>query len=466
MLKLWNTLHRELETFVPVQPPHVGIYNCGPTVYNPVTLGNWRAYLAVDVLHRVLTFDGYDVRHVMNITDVGHLVGDGDEGEDKVEREAAKRGMDAWQLARFHEQNFLRDMERVNMVTPNVLPRATEHIAEQIAIVKQLEDRGHTYRTSDGIYFDTSTLPSYGSLSGQRLEEKEAGARVVFNEEKRHGSDFALWKFSPAQDTGVKRQMEWESPWGIGFPGWHIECSAMSVKYLGQPFDIHCGGMDLIPVHHENEIAQTVAATGSPLANYWLHNEFLLVDGGRMGKSQGNAYTLDDVIAKGFSPLAYRYFCFGAHYRSKLNFTWEGLEAASHALKKLSMLALTCLVGTPADQDQAVLGNFRAALDADLNTPQALAVLWEFVKSPAPAQVKGATLLEMDRVLGLRLDTLIGSSPKEAPSMVVAKAKERLKARQEKDWQRSDVLRDEIRALGWQIEDSGDGTYSLIPLSE
>ena len=461
MLKIWNTLHRQLEVFEPLHAPEVGVYNCGPTVYNPVTLGNWRAYLTVDLLRRVLLLDGFRVRHVMNVTDVGHLVGDSDDGEDKVEREAAKRGMNAWELARFHEGNFLQDMKRVNMLAPTVLCRATEHIEEQIAMVKQLEEKGFTYRISDGIYFDTSKFAAYGRLSGQRLEEKESGARVTFNEEKKQGSDFALWKFSPAAEAGVKRQMEWESPWGVGFPGWHIECSAMSAKYLGQPFDIHCGGMDLIPVHHENEIAQTEAATDKPLASYWLHNEFLLIDGGRMGKSLGNAYTVDDVIAKGFEPLAYRFFCFGAHYRSKLNFTWDGLTAAAQALKKLRALARTYAVGPVVDEP--TLTAFQQALNTDLNVTQALAIMWDFLKSDASREVKGATLLKMDEVLGLDLRDVIGKTI-AIPEDVRALAEARLLVRQQKDWQRSDVLREELKQKGWLVEDKGDGTYLLEPV--
>ncbi len=460
MLTLWNTLHKREEEFHPVHPPKVGLYNCGPTVYNPVTLGNWRAYLVVDFLRRTLGTLGYEVTHVMNITDVGHLVGDGDDGEDKVEREAKKRGMTAWELARFHETHFLHDMQRVHMLTPHVLPRATEHISEQITLVQELEAHGIAYKISDGIYFDTSKFSAYGALSGQRLEEKEPGARVVVNEEKKHPSDFALWKFSPSVETGVVRQMEWESPWGIGFPGWHIECSAMSAKYLGQPFDIHCGGVDLIPVHHENEIAQTMAATGEPLAHYWLHNEFLLIDGGRMGKSLGNAYTLDDVIAKGFDPLAYRYFCLGAHYRSKLNFTWEALEGAAQALRKLRSMAHGFSLDGAVDDDVWKL--FTDALEQDLNTPRALAVMWDFLKSSATDEGKGATLCKMDEVLGFGLDVVVGR-PYDIPAPIHNLALERQHAREQKDWARSDALRETLAQEGWSIEDKGADGYLLTP---
>lgn len=462
MLRVWNSLHKQEEIFEPLHPGKVGLYTCGPTVYNPLTLGNWRAFLFEDTLKRFLMWSDFQVNHVMNITDVGHLVGDGDEGEDKVEREAAKRGMSAWELARFHETAFLEDMDRLNIVRPTVLPRATEHIPEQIALVQQLERGGFTYRTSDGIYFDTHAFPAYGALSGQRLEEKEAGARVAVNVEKRNPSDFALWKFSPHADTSIKRQMEWESPWGVGFPGWHIECSAMSVKYLGQPFDIHCGGVDHIPVHHENEIAQSEAATGEPLARYWMHNEFLLIDGGRMGKSLGNAYTLQDVMGKGFDPLAYRYFCLGAHYRSKLNFTWDGLMGASQALKKLRFALHACAPGSVLDQK--VLASFREALETDLNTPQALAVLWDFLKSSASPEVKGATIEKMDEVFGLGLHQEIGKRI-EIPYEIQVLAEERQVARTKKDWAESDRLRLQLKQRGWMVEDRGD-VYTLTPDSE
>jgi len=475
MLTFWNTRHRALEPFRPIEDKKVGMYTCGPTVYNPVTLGNWRAFLFDDVLHRTLKFFGYDVTQVMNITDVGHLVGDADEGEDKVEREAAKRGMNALDLARSLEAEFLQGMERLNIEKPEVMPRATEHIAEQIALVQELEKKGFAYRTSDGMYFDTAKFSAYGALSGQKLEDKEAGARVAANLEKRNPTDFALWKLSeplrarPELVEGSpkkKRQMEWDSPWGVGFPGWHIECSAMSVKYLGQPFDIHTGGVDHIAVHHENEIAQSEAASGKPLANFWLHNEFLLVDGRRMGKSEGNAFTLDDLAAKGFDPLDYRYFTLGTHYRTKLNFTWEGLEGARSALKKLRAIArglvgapLAGALGTGQEQGQP-LQQFAAAIEDDLNTPQALAAMWEMLKSDASAEEKSASLLEMDAVFGLRLSEVIGK-PSEVPAEVVALGEERQIARQNKDWKRSDELREAIKQNGWLIEDQSDGGFEL-----
>lgn len=476
MLNVWNTLHRRMEEFRPIRDARVGLYTCGPTVYNPVTIGNWRAFLFDDLVRRSLMFFGYEVTHVMNVTDVGHLVGDGDEGEDKVEREAEKRGMDAWQLARSLEEDFRQGMARLNVLTPDVMPRATEHIAEQIILLQELERKGFTYRTGDGVYFDTSKFAAYGSLSGQRLEEKREGARVEANTEKRHPTDFALWKLSVPKDAhpeprskcGVnsaegslrKRQMEWESPWGVGFPGWHLECSAMSAKYLGQPFDIHCGGVDHVPVHHENEIAQSEAAFGKPLAHYWLHNEFLLVDGRRMGKSERNAYTLDDLVGRGFDPLAYRYYCLGTHYRSKLNFTWEGMEAAQQALGKLRATA-RLLPPAYRESGRVFIDAFRSALADDFHSPQALAAMWDMLKSELPPAEKAAALLKMDEALGFGLDILIGH-PIDIPDRVRRLAEERQSARVKQNWEASDRLREEITAMGWMIEDGPQG-YQLQP---
>ncbi len=456
MLRLWNTATRSLEEFKPIKKGKVGLYACGPTVYNPATIGNLRTYVFEDVLKRTLELLEYKVKHVMNVTDVGHLVGDGDMGEDKVEMAAAKEGKSAWDIAKMYEERFIRDMERLNIRVPSGKdrPHATDYIKEQINLVKKLEKKGFTYRTSDGIYFDTSKFKGYGKLSGQKLEEKEAGARVEVNEEKYHPADFALWKFSP---EGEKRQMEWESPWGVGFPGWHVECSAMSEKLLGQPFDIHCGGVDHITVHHENEIAQSEAAFDKPLANYWLHGEFLLVDGKRMGKSEGNAYTLDDLIAKGFDPLAFRYYCLGTQYRSKLNFTWEGLEGAQNALRKLHAEARRLSIGKGKEIPSA----FIEALEDDLNTPKALAAVWDMLKSGSTDEEKGAMLAQMDNVLGLGLVDTIGHVV-EIPEEVRVMAEERQNVRQNKDWKKSDELREAMKAKGWIVEDTKDG-YELHP---
>lgn len=454
MLQLWNTLHKKLEEFVPIQPGKVGFYACGPTVYNPLQLGNWRKYIVDDTFHRTFLFFGYEVTHVTNITDVGHLVGDTSDGEDKVEREAAKTGKTAWDIARLYEASFVDGLRQLNVLPPTIMPRATEHIAEQIALVEALERKGFTYTISDGVYFDTAKFANYGALSGQTLDEKEAGARVEVNQEKRHPSDFALWKFSPADQ---KRQMEWPSPWGVGFPGWHIECSAMAAKYLGQPFDLHSGGIDHIPVHHENEIAQSEAAYDKPLANYWMHNEFLLVDGGRMGKSMGNAYTLEDFAPKGFDAMDFRYFCLGAHYRSKLNFTWEALEGARNALQKLKRRFLEW-ESTSAQPEKRILDEVKVALENDFATPAVLAWVWDVVgHEEMSSATKRATLLVIDEVLGLGMKDW-KDEKEEVPAEILDLQRQRDEARVNKDWQASDRLRDEIRGRGWVIEDGSQGS--------
>jgi cysteinyl-tRNA synthetase len=409
-----------------------------------------RAFLFADVLCRTLRFNGFTVEQVMNITDVGHLVGDGDEGEDKMIVAMMREGKTAYDIAEFYAQAFFQDLEKLNITPATRYPRATDHIREQIEMIAQLEKNGFTYQTSDGIYFDTSKLPDYGRLSGQRSEEKQAGSRVDMGE-KKNATDFALWKFSPLD---VKREMEWESPWGVGFPGWHIECSAMSKKYLGVPFDVHTGGIDHIAVHHENEIAQTQGAEGELEANYWMHNEFITVDGGKMSKSLGNVYTIDQLIQKGFDPLAFRYLCLQAHYRSKLNFTWESLEGAQNALNRLRQ--------TVRSWDAPKMGcaefeeRFLASLNDDLNTPEALSILWQLVDSHESTSAKAESLLKFDQVLGLNLQSFIGKSV-EIPVEVQHLLDMRAMARSEKNYAESDRLRTEIEKLGFIVEDKSDG---------
>jgi cysteinyl-tRNA synthetase len=451
MLKLWNTATRSLEEVRPIHPGTIGMYACGPTVYQRAHIGNLRAYLFEDVLHRTLLADGLKVRHVVNITDVGHLTDDADAGQDKLEKASATTGTSAWEIARTYTDQFVQDLVELHILKPDAMPKATDHIAEQIALIQQLEQKGFTYSTTDGVYFDTSRFSSYGAFSGQLLEEKEEGARVASNPEKRHPTDFALWKFSP---TGEKRQMEWESPWGVGFPGWHIECSAMARKELGQPFDIHAGGVDHIPVHHENEIAQSVAAFDAPLANLWFHVEFLLVDGQKMSKSLGNTYTLKDLEERGFSPLDLRYFFLGAQYRQKQNFTWEALQAARNARLKLEYAVREWkkpLIGC-ADLE----AEFFAAIHDDLNTPRALSIVWKTVDSEYSTDAKAETMLKMDAVLGLGLTEAIGV-PFVIPADVEVLMKEREEARTAKNWSESDRLRDEILSRGWSVEDTKDG---------
>ena len=453
MIRLHNTLTRQTEEFRPIREGKASVYSCGPTVYWFAHIGNMRAFLFSDLLNRALTYDGLDVNLVMNITDVGHLVGDADEGEDKMLVAMRREGKTAYEIAEFYAQSFFRDLERLNVKPASKYPRATEHVAEQVAMVEQLEKNGFTYRTSDGVYFDTSKLPEYGRLSGQRAEDKMAGARVELGE-KKNPTDFALWKFAP---EGVKREMIWPSPWGEGFPGWHLECSAMSKKYLGVPFDIHTGGIDHIPVHHENEIAQTLGADGVPEANVWMHSEFITVDGGKMSKSLGNIYTMQDLVDRGYDPLAYRFFVLGGHYRSKINFTWDALDAAQNALQKLRAIVRDWPVAAGAG-DPAYTDRFHTAINDDLNTPEALATLWGLVNDDAVApEAKSATILAFDEVLGLRLDQAVGK-PVEVPPDVRELAHQREAARAAKNWAESDRLRDEIAARGFSVEDTADGT--------
>ncbi|MFA6131505.1 MAG: cysteine--tRNA ligase [Patescibacteria group bacterium] len=453
MFQFYNTLTRQKEEFKSLHAGHARIYTCGPTVYWFAHIGNWRSYIFSDVLRRALEQNGFNVTQVINITDVGHLVGDGDEGEDKMIVAMQREGKSAYDIARFYEAAFMADREKLNILSATVYPRATEHIAEQIELVKKLEENGFTYKTTDGIYFDTSKLPEYGRLSGQKAEEKQGGARVELGK-KKNATDFALWKFSPADS---KREMEWESPWGVGFPGWHLECSAMSKKYLGVPFDIHTGGEDHVPVHHENEIAQTMGADGVLEANVWMHNAFLMFDGGKMSKSLGNIYTLVQLEEKEIEPLAFRLFCLGAQYRAKLNFTFEAAQAAQNALNKLRETVRDWDEPT-SDICEEYRKRFSEAIEDDLNTPQALAVMWEMIgdSSCCSTAVKAATLLEFDKIFGLDLGKYIGKKV-ETPDAVLVLLKQREVARENKDWGEADRLRDEIATLGFVVEDSPQG---------
>jgi cysteinyl-tRNA synthetase len=455
-LALYDNYTRSLRRFAPLRSDgEVGLYTCGPTVYDYQHIGNFRTFLFEDVLRRVLEWNGYRVQHVMNITDVGHLVSDADEGEDKMEKGSRRTGKTAWEIAQLYTGAFLDDMRALDIEAPTLLPRATDHIAEQIAFIADIEKNGYAYRTSDGIYFDTAKQPDYGHLARLDVKGLEAGKRIDLGE-KRHVTDFALWKFSP---PGEKRQMEWDSPWGRGFPGWHIECSAMAQKYLGDYFDIHCGGEDHIPVHHTNEIAQTEARVGTRLANFWLHGYFLLSNDAKMAKSAGGFLRVRSLIERGYDPLAFRYLCLTAHYRSQLNFTWDALDAAAVALDRMrnGVFALRD-VGTAAP-DPALVERFTEEINDDLNTARALAVAWETLRGDMLPTVKRATLLEFDRVFGLGLATW---QPKEevVPDAVKALAEARAAARQAKQWAEADRLRGELHAAGWEMEDRPGG-YAL-----
>ncbi len=449
-LRLFDTYTRSVRAFEPLQPDTVGLYTCGPTVYDYAHIGNLRTYLFEDWLRRVLEFNGYRVQHVMNITDVGHLTSDADTGQDRMEKGARRTGKSAWEIAALYTQAFQADLQLLNIQAPHIWCRATDHIAEQIDFIACIEAKGYTYRTSDGVYFDTSRLPDYGYLARLDVAGLQAGTRVEMAE-KRRPTDFALWKFSP---PGERRQMEWPSPWGVGFPGWHIECSAMAVKYLGAYFDIHCGGEDHIMVHHPNEIAQAQACHNSRLANFWMHGYFLQIDSSRMGKSVGNFLRMQTLIDRGYDPLVWRFFCLGAHYRAKLNFAWEGLESAATALQRLRQAVYEW--GAPGAPEPAYQARFRAHVNDDLNLPRALALVWELTRSDLPAAAKKATVLDFDRVLGLRLAEWQPAA-EAAPDAVLALVAQRQQARQAKRWQDADALRDQVRGLGYEIEDSAEG---------
>lgn len=451
---LYNTLSRAKEEFKPIKKGKAGLYACGPTVYNYAHIGNLRAYIFEDILKRVLLYNGYKVKHVMNITDVGHLAGDRDMGEDKLEKGARREGKTAWEIAEFYAKAFKEDLKKLNILEPDIWCKATGHIKEQIELIKKLEKKGYTYETSDGVYFDTAKFKDYAKLSHLDLESLREGARVEINPEKKNPTDFALWKFSP---KGGKRQMEWESPWGIGFPGWHIECSAMSLKYLGEHFDIHCGGVDHINVHHTNEIAQSEAATGkSPWVNYWLHGAFLIVAGGKkMAKSDENFLTLENgLIKKGINPLAYRFAAMQTHYRKPMEYSEEAMKNAARGLEHLYNQTRE-LKSESGKINKNFKNNFLEAINDDLNMPRALAIIQEMMKSDISAEEKLAAILDFDKVLGLDIEDAIKEEklPDEIKQLVEA----REKARKEKNWIEADKLRKKIESRGYAVEDTKEG---------
>jgi len=449
MLKLKNTLTGELEEFKSIEAGQAKMYNCGPTVYNYAHIGNLRAYVFADILKRTLKFNDYNVTQVVNITDVGHLT-EG-EGKDKVEEAAKKEGKEVKDIADFFTQKFFGDLTLLNIDTgETIFPRASEHINEQIELIRKLEDGGYTYKTSDGIYFDTNKYADYGKLGNIDIEELKEGARVEKNDEKNNPTDFALWRFSKKDD---KRQQEWQSPWGVGFPGWHIECSAMSMKYLGENFDIHTGGVDHIPVHHNNEIAQSESATGKQFVNYWLHNAFLNIKGDKLAKSEGNFITLDEVKDKNITPIAYRYWLLTASYSSPINFTWEALEGAQTALIKLYERFRELPDGGEVDENYKAL--FKGFINDDLNTPKALALVWELLRDKSvPPEDQQATLLDFDKVLGFGFDNL---EETEVPEEISKLLKKREKARKDGNWDEADKLREEVKKLGFEVKDSPEG---------
>ena len=452
---LYNTLSRKKELFAPISAHKVGLYTCGPTVYNFAHIGNLRTYLFEDFLKRVLIYNGYKVKHVMNITDVGHLTGDMDMGEDKMEAGAKREGKSAWEIASAYTEAFKSDLRQLNIQEPIVWAKATDYIKEQINLIKSLEKKGYTYRITDGIYFDTAKIKNYNKLSHLPLAELKEGARVEKNPEKRNPTDFALWKFSP---KNTQRQMEWESPWGVGFPGWHVECSAMSLKHLQNNLDIHCGGIDHINVHHTNEIAQSEAATGNKFFNFWLHGAFLNIAGGKkMAKSDGEFLTLNKVIQDaGINSLAYRFAACQVHYRKPMEYSLEGLRQAEQGLNKL-WRQIESLGKKKGEVAKVFKDKFLLAVNDDLNLPRALAVLSAVLKSKLAAADKLATVLDFDKVLGLNLGNVPQAKEEVVPEEVVKLIAQRQVARAAKDWAESDRLRLEIDQAGWLVEDTSAG---------
>ena len=448
----YNTLTKKKELFKSLEPKKVKMYSCGPTVYKDATIGNMRTNLFQDTLRRVLEYNGYEVKQVMNITDVGHLVSDGDEGEDKMLKSAREEHKTPMEIAEYYTKLFFKDLKRLNVEIPEVICKATDHIEEMLEMVQKIMENGYAYETSTAIYFDVSKLDEYGILSGINLREQKAGARVEVDPEKRNPYDFALWIKAPENHL-----MKWDSPWGPSYPGWHIECSAMSQKYLGEVFDIHTGGIDLIPTHHENEIAQSKGACGKIPAHYWMHGEYLLINGGKMSKSLENVYLLDDIIKRGYDPLVYRLFNFSCHYKGKLNFTWEGIEAASTALTRLRDGYQKHLTGM-ADVDGTIISEienkFHQAINDDLNMPLAMSAVWEAVKYQDKSPKIAKLLEKFDTVLGLKITE---KKEEEIPQEILELVEQRKVARNEKNWTESDRLRDLIAQKGYSVKDTKDG---------
>ncbi len=451
----YNTLTRKKEQFIPINKEEIRMYSCGPTVYKDATIGNMRTNIFQDVLRRTLKYNKYKIKHVMNITDVGHLVSDGDEGEDKMIKSAKEMHKSPLEIAKYYTKLFFDDLELLNIETPEVICKATDYINEMLEYVKELVKNGYAYETSTAIYFDISKLDKYPILTNIDIENQKAGARVDIDLEKRSPYDFALWIKAPENHL-----MKWDSPWGPSYPGWHIECSAMSYKHLGEQFDIHTGGIDLIPTHHENEIAQSKGRCGKIPANYWLHGEYLLINGGKMSKSLGNVYLLKDIIEKGYDPLVYKLFSYSCHYRNKLNFTWEGIEAASKSLERLKNSYQTNLKGedelTSEDANalNTIENNFHKAINDDLNMPLAMSFVWEAARFEKKSPKVANLLKQFDTVLGIKIDQI---NIKQIPQEIIELVEQRKTARENKDWNKSDELRDIILEKGYIVKDTKDG---------
>lgn len=454
-MKIYNTLTRQKDEFKPIDEIEVRIYSCGPTVYNYAHIGNLRAYLFMDNLRRVLEYNGYKLKHVMNITDVGHLTSDEDEGEDKMMKAARRENKNPYEIADFYTDAFLKDIKKLNIEKPEIIARATEHISIMEEYVKKIIENGYTYSTENTVYFDTSKLDKYGVLSNRKVEEQKAGARVEFDNNKKNISDFALWIKAPKEHI-----MQWDSFFGKSYPGWHLECSAMGYHYLGEHFDIHTGGIDHIPVHHENEIAQSKGFSGKQPVNYWMHVNFLLVNGEKMSKSLNNLFTLDDLTRKGYEPLVYKMFNFTSNYRNQINFTWEAMDSAKIALGRLREGYLKHSEGKESIDENILKdydNKFLDAINDDLNMPMAMSVVWEIVRNPVKSKEFQKLLLKFDKVLGLDLEHYqqIGTKlPEEVQKLVEA----RNEARKNKNWAESDKIRDELISKGYIVKDTKEGT--------
>lgn len=451
----YNTLTKQKEMFKPENGNEVRMYSCGPTVYKDATIGNMRTIIFQDVLRRVLKYNGYKLKHVMNITDVGHLVSDADEGEDKMIKSAKEMHKDPKEIAEYYTKLFFEDLKALNIETPEIVCKATDHIKEMIEYVKRLIDNGYAYETSTAIYFDVSKLDKYGILSGIDVRNQKAGARVEVDPEKRNPYDFAVWIKAPKNHL-----MKWESPWGLSYPGWHIECSAMGQKYLGETFDIHTGGIDLIPTHHENEIAQSKGAYGKIPARYWMHGEYLLINGGKMSKSLGNVYLLNDIIKRGYDPLVYRMFTYTGSYRNKINFTWEGIEANSKALIKLREGYQKHLNGednVSCDTINEFEEKFHKAINDDLNIPLAMGIVWDAIKYEKKSPDIAKLLAKFDTILAIDIDRKPVQEENNIPKEIIELAEKRKQARINKNWAESDKLRDEILSKGYTIKDTKEG---------
>ncbi len=459
-LKLYNTLTKQKEEFKPLEGNEVRIYSCGPTVYSFAHIGNFRAYIFMDNLRRVLQANGYTLKHVMNITDVGHLESDADEGEDKMEKAAKKENKDPYEIAAFYTDIFFRDMGRLNIQRPEIIAKATDHIKDMIEFVKVLVEKGYVYETSRALYFDISKLDKYPVLSNRNLDDQIAGARVDVDPEKKNPYDFAVWIKAPENHI-----MKWESPWGLSYPGWHLECSAMGKKYLGEEFDIHTGGVDHIPTHHENEIAQSKGCTGHIPAKRWMHVEFLQVDGGKMSKSLGNTYTLDQLQEKGIEPLAYKLFCYTAHYRTKLNFTFDSAISSQKALNRLRESYLLHLESEDNNVEKEKIEEYRKrfmdAVNDDLNMPLAMGIVWEVARNEIKSKQYAKLLIEFDKILGLDIehskDYLEKEEKIELPEEIKSLVEQRKQARENKDWAESDRIRDLLKEQGYVVKDTKEG---------